>query len=143
VNFATTAGELARDHGKTCPSSYCAEGATLLGVIGPEGKLIYRETLTKVDKAFVEIASQGRSPEKRFRFAHKCVKCGCKQWVGGECSVIDTVLAAFTAPATADAPLPNCSIRATCRWFAQRGAAACSICPEITTDTREDIPRQV
>jgi hypothetical protein len=31
--------------------------------------------------------------------------------------------------------LPACGIRRTCRWFAQRGAAACGVCPLIVADT--------
>ncbi len=28
-----------------------------------------------------------------------------------------------------------CAIRRSCRWFAQGGAAACAVCPEIVADT--------
>jgi hypothetical protein len=31
--------------------------------------------------------------------------------------------------------LPACAIRHSCRWYAQRGAAACAVCPQIVADT--------
>ena len=139
VTSPTPTGLPGVEHGKTCPSSYCAEGAILLGVVGPQGRVIFREEPTKVDKEFVETASQGRAPEKRFRFAHKCVECGCKQWAAGKCGVIDLVLSYHPQSVSAEMELPKCSIRQTCRWFSQRGAAACVICPLITTDAREDV----
>ena len=111
--------------------------------MGPDGKLIYREALTRVDKEFVGIAGQGRAPEKRFRFAHKCVERGCKQWAEGKCGIIDAVLAHHTRPESKPDQLPQCAIRPACRWFAQRGAAACAICPEIITDAREDVEPEI
>jgi hypothetical protein len=38
-------------------------------------------------------------------------------------------------------PLPRCSVRQSCRWFAQRGATACQACPVITTDRRALVTR--
>jgi hypothetical protein len=49
--------------------------------------------------------------------------------------VIDEVLQ-VVAPRGDLAELPECSIRAQCRWFAQSGAAACAACPEVVTDAR-------
>jgi hypothetical protein len=37
-------------------------------------------------------------------------------------------------PATEATPLPACSVRRTCRWFVERGKAACLRCSEIRTD---------
>jgi hypothetical protein len=36
-----------------------------------------------------------------------------------------------------DAALPACNVRKSCRWFRQEGVAACRVCPEVITDTRE------
>ena len=30
--------------------------------------------------------------------------------------------------------LPHCAIRRDCRWFAQRGADACAVCPRVVAD---------
>jgi hypothetical protein len=105
--------------------------------VGPNG-VIYREQLTRVDAAFVDLASQSGNPEKRFRFANKCVECGCKQWSKGKCGVIEAVME-HHPDESKTSELPRCSIRETCRWFAQAGRAACMICPRIVTDSREDV----
>jgi hypothetical protein len=44
--------------------------------------------------------------------------------------VLDTAEVADSPPAV----LPACAIRRTCRWYAQRGAAACTVCPLIVAD---------
>jgi hypothetical protein len=38
------------------------------------------------------------------------------------------------------AELPLCSIRRQCRWFAQRGVAACHACPLVVPDSRSPDP---
>ncbi|MGW4898670.1 hypothetical protein ACWEQL_41525, partial [Kitasatospora sp. NPDC004240] len=67
----------------------------------------------------------------------------CSQWTGRGCGVVDHVLdgpphpgwADLGPPATdTDGPLPICAIRRDCRWFTQRGAAACAVCPTIVAD---------
>jgi hypothetical protein len=39
------------------------------------------------------------------------------------------------ATATGRTALPACAIRRTCRWYAQRGPAACAVCPLVVADT--------
>ena len=77
---------------KLCPSARCAPGATLLGIVGNGGVVGYVRPQIEIDEAFVEIAEQGRTPEKRFRFASSCVEGDCVQWTGSRCGVIDEVL---------------------------------------------------
>ena len=138
MNNAGPSTQMPAGRNKTCPSSHCSDGAILLGVVGPQG-VIYRGQRTRVDAAFVEAASQIGTPEKRFRFANKCVECGCKQWANGKCNVIETVMGHYPDESSQGSELPKCSIRDTCRWFSQAGRAACMICPRIVTDCREDI----
>jgi hypothetical protein len=38
------------------------------------------------------------------------------------------------AEALSSAELPRCAIRSSCRWFAQRGAEACAVCPLVVAD---------
>lgn len=114
-----------------CPSSRCEKGNILLGVVQGDGTVGFLSERMTLDDDFVEIARQGRSPEKRFRFASSCVQCGCRQWKDGRCGVIDTVL--DSVPAGAER-LPQCSIRAQCRWFQQEGEEACGVCPLVITD---------
>jgi hypothetical protein len=119
-----------------CPSARCREGAVLIGVVMSDGRVAYTADRLEITAEFVETAKQGRSPEKRFRFASPCVKNGCSQWTGSRCGVIDKV-SEDAAPVLAGAPaadLPECSIRSECRWFMQLGGEACQACPLVITD---------
>jgi hypothetical protein len=118
-----------------CPSSRCEPGAVLLGIMLPSGQLAYAAERVVIDEEFVAIANEGRSPEARFRFSSPCVRGACRQWTGTGCGVIEAVLAQ-EQPAATDGPLPHCSIRSTCRWFAQSGREACAVCPKVVTDSR-------
>lgn len=124
---------------KTCPSARCEPGAILLGIVGSGGVVGYVRPQIEVDEAFVVAAARGRSPEKRFRFASRCVEAQCAQWTGTRCGVIDQVLETQEREElpTAD-ELPACTIRRDCRWYAQSGPRACSVCPFIVTDTLPD-----
>jgi len=114
-----------------CPSARCEEGAILLGVVGPSGRVGFVRPLLVVDQEFVDAAHEGRTPEKRFRFAQPCIADGCRHWEDGRCGVADATAVRDEA---ASRPLPACSIRPNCRWFSQRGAAACAACPHVVTD---------
>lgn len=121
--------------GLTCPSSRCEPGATLLGVVNADGTVGYISPALTIDEDFVATARRGRTPESRFRFAGPCVESGCRQWTGSSCGVIERVLEADLAEAAPDrGSLPHCSIRSSCRWFAQEGAAACAVCPLVITE---------
>lgn len=118
-----------------CPSSVCKEGAILIGIVRRDGRIAYSADEIVVNSEFVQIARSGRPPEKRFRFAGKCIQTGCQQWTGSRCGVIDSL---STVPRTVDeSNLPECSIRPRCRWFLQSGASACAICPDVITDLTE------
>lgn len=121
-----------------CPSSVCAEGATLLGIVMPDGRVAFASEPITVDAAFVETARQGRPPEQRFRFSTACARGACGQWTGSRCGVIDAAIAADVGADEGDqhGDLPRCSIRASCRWFHQIGGAACRACTLIVTDQR-------
>jgi hypothetical protein len=123
---------------RTCPSSRCEPGATLLGVVNSDGTVGYVTTPLTIDEDFVATANEGRTPERRFRFAGPCVEGRCQQWTGSRCGVIDKVLDMPTDNLPDAAGLPKCSVRTTCRWYAQSGAAACRVCPYVITDLREE-----
>jgi hypothetical protein len=121
----------------TCPSAPIASGATLLGLVGPDGTVGYLTPSITVDQEFVDAASRGGLPGKRFRFAAQCLESGCAQWTGSRCGLIDTLIAADDlAPDEEPERLPRCAIRSSCRWFAQAGSEACAICPIVITDCR-------
>jgi hypothetical protein len=94
-----------------------------------------------VDEEFLRRAQYGRAPEKRFRFADRCMQSECVFWANERCDVAATAVsydaATHYAHGTAEARLPRCGIRPNCRWFAQEGAAACGVCPFVITDVSE------
>ncbi|WP_432840898.1 hypothetical protein [Dactylosporangium sp. CA-092794] len=115
---------------RTCPSSMCAPGNLLIGVVRPDGTLAPVRPPLELDAVFVDRATAGERPaEARMRFAGPCVTSQCRHWRDQRCGVAD--LAADAAAAGVPAELPACPIRATCRWWAQRGAAACRVCQTI------------
>lgn len=119
-----------------CPSARCEPGANLLGVVLPDGRIAHQRKRLPIDSRFIEIAQQGRAPEKRFRFSAPCRREACLQWQQQRCSVIDTLLVELGTPDLA-APLPRCAIRPECRWFRQVGVQACGICDEVVTDNAD------
>jgi hypothetical protein len=118
---------------KACPSAPCIEGALLLGVMTETGRLSYVQPPTHIDAAFVARAQADGRPESRFRFSAPCIEAGCSQWTGSACAVAERVV---EQDGTGDPPprLPPCAIRRTCRWFFQRGADACAVCPRVMAD---------
>ena len=121
------------NQGRTCPSYTCREGATLIGIVGPDGLVHMISEALPVTSDFVARVQAGDTPTARFRFAGACIESGCLQWDGG-CTVAKRALAATATAADAEAPLPLCAIRPTCRWFADHGRDACVVCPEVTRD---------
>jgi hypothetical protein len=123
---------------KSCPSALCEEDALLLGVVVPDGTVAYVQPPTRISADFVAQARARGHPERWFRFSTGCREAACHQWTGTGCGVIDIVIGARPENPPAGKPaagLPACGIRRTCRWFAQHGAAACAVCPQIIADT--------
>ena len=124
---------------KTCPSGRCREGTTLLGIVGTNGVLGYVAPAITLDADFVERAWKGRNPESRFRFAEPCIEHGCGNWTDDRCGVIQGVLESPQGEQITQAamgPLPSCTIRSSCRWFAQVGPKACAVCPYVVHTPR-------
>jgi hypothetical protein len=119
-----------------CPSARGAPGALLLGVVGADGRVGYVSSQVRVDEGFLAVAQAGRAPEKRFRFADRCVESGCVFWTDRSCHV--AIAAVELVDAEADpGRLPRCTIRSRCRWYAQEGPKACAACPLVVTDVSE------
>ncbi len=116
-----------------CPSARAEPGATLIGVIGVDGRVAYLKTALEIDQDFIDEAAKDGPPEERFRFAGSCVEGRCVQWNAGRCGVLDGVVP-FLGTGDAEAPLQPCVIRGACRWYRQDSASACRICPGVITD---------
>jgi hypothetical protein len=125
-----------------CPSWKCEAGASLIGIVLPDGSVAFSKDRIVVDGAFVEVAQQGRSPEKRFRFSSTCKRAACIQWSEGKCGIADRIVVEHAEAVNAAGEnfvLPECSIRPQCRWHLQSGDAACRACPEVITDAGMEI----
>ena len=117
----------------TCPSSDAAVGAVVLGVRDREGNLGYLTPAPHVDVDLLErVRERFGDPRTAMRFASPCVRGECAQWTGSRCGIIDAVVADIGT--SEPDRLPACSIRSTCRWFAQHGRAACAVCPVVVTN---------
>ena len=125
-----------------CPSAPGTPGAALIGVVQEDGRVAHLGTPLPVDAGFLETARAQGPPERRFRFSSACVEAGCTQWDGQGCGLIDRILGYVTAAGALDATrgLRPCAIRAGCRWWRQRGAAGCAVCPLVVTDA--DVPAE-
>lgn len=111
-----------------CPSYQCVSGAQLIGIAQANQQIEFIGNPIRIDRQFVKIAQEGRPPETRFRFAKKCGKSICANWAGGHCGLIAELRDNREG---LGGELPNCGIRDRCRWYAEQGAAACDICPNI------------
>jgi len=119
---------------RACPSGRCRPGSHLLAIRTDEG-LGYVDPPLPVSEEFIQLVEHsGGAAEQRFRFTERCIEHGCSQWSGGGCGVIERLLA--TRVGTPH-ELPACGIRPRCRWFAQRGADACAVCPYVVTDNAQ------
>jgi hypothetical protein len=129
------------DTPKACPSALCEENALLLGVVTSAGTVAFVQPPTRIGAAFVERARAMGHPERRFRFSNTCSEGGCPQWTGKGCAVVDHAIQMAASglstkeQSSAPAGLPACVIRRSCRWYAQRGASACAVCPTVIADT--------
>ena len=114
-----------------CPSYVAKPGAALLGIVDADGRVSFLKTPIRIDNTFVAEARRGRPPEERFRFTGKCIQSGCHQWDNDnhQCSLVDRLIAGFER--ATDVSIPDCPIRSRCRWFAQRGRAACVNCNDV------------
>jgi hypothetical protein len=72
----------------------------------------------------------GLDPTEVFRFGARCEEGRCAQFEGGKCSLGHRIVQG-TDPVV-DA-LPPCTLRASCRWFAEQGEPACLRCPQVVT----------
>lgn len=121
--------EAKKDRELLCPSAPPREGALLLSVAGPDGIAAYLRDRLPVTAEFLAEADKDHSIDQRFRFASPCRHGDCAQWLNNECTIPGRL--AQMMPPASDADIPPCSIRASCRWYAQSGFAACRICPLV------------
>src|SRR5689334_7254904 len=106
------------------------DGARVIGVISGSAEapqIAYLERGVSVDSQALG-APSSLDPTEVFRFAASCEERRCAHFTGSECSLAARIVDQL--PEVVDI-LPRCQIRATCRWYAEQGAAACRRCPQV------------
>ena len=116
-----------------CPSGRAVAGALLIGIVGQDGTVGINPQAFKIDDAFLREAEPHGNPERRFRFANRCVQGACGQWSNQRCGVIDEAVV-LGRNSQRVVPL-DCPIRPACRWYRQSGDEACRVCPLIVTNS--------
>lgn len=119
--------------GKACPSGRCQEGSSLLGIVRKDGSIAMVNPPLPVTPEFLTAAAIQGNEHQRFRFTEPCIEAGCGQWTGTRCGVIDKALAVLPRVTS----IESCSLRPTCRWYAQSGMDACRVCPFVVADHEE------
>jgi hypothetical protein len=110
--------------------------ARVIGVLGGSAgapRIAYLAQEAVIPAAEVP-PTPGVDPVEAFRFAARCEDSRCAQHVqgaeGGRCGLGQRIVAQLD-PVVAS--LPSCTIRATCRWYAEQGREACLRCPQVVT----------
>lgn len=111
-----------------CPAFRCTEGALIIGVNEDQKTNFLPRTIT-VDDQFASIIFEEPLSAK-FRYAGSCRKEHCAYYRRQTCKLIQQELTNRNPPIRVS-NLPKCAIRKNCRWYAEKGFYACSICPEI------------
>ncbi|QYJ07548.1 hypothetical protein [Qipengyuania flava] len=116
-----------------CPSaSHSHAEAKLLGVVldeGGEARVSYLEKAADVPEDF-DAEALGVDPGHALRFSAPCHNKGCGQWKDGGCGLGKEILKRLSPVVDV---APACTLRSTCRWFAENGVASCLRCPQVTT----------
>lgn len=117
-----------------CPAFHCTEGALIIGVNEDQKTNFLPRTIT-VDDQFASIVVD-EPLAARFRFASTCRQEGCAHYHRRSCQLIHSELKERNPPIRVS-NLPKCAIRKDCRWYAEKGFYACSICPDIQATYKE------
>ena len=117
----------------SCPSAQPDMAqARVIGVVSGSAeapRIAYLKAEAVFDAADVPLL-QGINPVEAFRFAARCEEGRCVQYEDGRCSLGQRLVDGVDPVVDS---LPSCTIRDTCRWFAEQGRAACLRCPQVVT----------
>ena len=115
-----------------CPSAQPhLHEATIHGVVdSASGRIVHLDHPVPVTDALLN-ATSPLLPTELLRFAAPCQRESCGHFTRNHCSLVERLVQIM--PAVSLTP-PACSIRANCRWFAERGRPACLRCDGILTD---------
>jgi hypothetical protein len=100
----------------------------LLDGSADEPRIAYLKAEVAVDLANIPFGSL--QPTEVFRFAARCEQHQCAHYDGSRCTLAKRIVQSL--PPVVDT-LAQCSIRPSCRWYAEQGRAACYRCPQVVT----------
>jgi hypothetical protein len=117
----------------SCPSAQPdMVQARAIGLISGEPdspRVAYLKAEAVIDAASIP-SLKGLQAVEVFRFAARCEEGRCAQYDDGRCTLGQRLVDGLDPVVSA---LPSCTIRDTCRWFAEQGRAACIRCPQVVT----------
>lgn len=124
----------ARKRDLFCPSASAEQGgeALVFGVVVGTAEapdVAYLEAPTPLTDELRALAA-GLDVEEVFRTTTRCSESKCHYYSGSRCRLASHLVDTLTPVRDT---LPACSIRATCRWFAEERGAACLRCPQVVT----------
>ena len=105
--------------------------ARVIGVVlgTPEEPMVsYLEQAIPIDELDVDVDPDAFT--QVFRIAAVCEESACVHFANDSCTLAERI--ANDVPGVVEM-LPRCAIRRECRWYAERGAAACRRCPQVLT----------
>ena len=104
--------------------------AVIHGVMDASGRVAHLQTAVPVTPELLASTYPLR-PTEVLRFSAPCAGGSCVHFANDACSLGERLVTIL--PAAPQAVVP-CAIRAGCRWFAERGRAACARCDAVVTD---------
>jgi hypothetical protein len=120
------------------------EGARVFGLIdgdAAESRIAYlsRDSVVELSR----VAALGDvAPTEVFRFSAKCEEHRCSHFDGNICTLASRLRGVLEPVVDS---LPACTVRASCRWYAEQGREICLRCPQIVTlnaSSSDDVLRQ-
>jgi hypothetical protein len=124
-----------------CPSAPAwSEGAEVFGVVlgtAAAPRVQYLDAPVPVTAELLQTLGDSR-PGEVLRVRSPCAKSACVHYSGQHCRLGERIVA---LPHEGDTRLPACSIRPSCRWFAEQGKRACLRCPELATEVVAPLER--
>lgn len=118
---------------ESCPSGQPdMEDARVFGIVSgtaSEPRVAYLAHDVAVDDDVVGMLG-GVKPTEVFRYSAKCEEHRCGHFDGTNCTLAARLKA--TLRPVVDR-LPPCTVRATCRWYAEQGSEICLRCPQVVT----------
>ncbi len=119
-----------------CPSAQAGlNGSRIFGVVetsNEQSAITYLQSAAPITAGtLAAFSGVGVCSTEIFRFAAPCEQSGCANWSGTSCRVAEKLVQIM--PATES--IPSCFLRPACRWYSQEGAAACSRCSRVLTNS--------